>query len=163
MILSLRPRTIKFKSQHSNVIQLLIQFDQIFFGRALRLSKSWREDVMQAFDDICNPIENSFVSTYFQHIFFKKSYTWAKPISFCNDRGIRIDRVFCCELVSEGPGIMVQNLPIVSVTICAKYKLYGEDEVYRAEYKFDRVKCSERQHEEGNAPGRETWIHKDAM
>ena len=27
MLLSLRPRTIKFKSQHSRVIQLLIQFD----------------------------------------------------------------------------------------------------------------------------------------
>ena len=30
--------------------------------------------------------------------------------------------------------------------ICAKYKLFGEDEVYRAEYKFDRVKCSDKQH-----------------
>ena len=63
--------------------------------------------MVQAMDDYCNPIENSFVTTYFQHVFFKKSYTWAKPISFCNDRGIRIDRVFQCELVSEGPGIMV--------------------------------------------------------
>jgi hypothetical protein len=99
---------------------------------------------MQAFDDYCNPIENSFVSTYFEHIFFKKSFTWAKPISFCNDRGIRIDRVFQCELVSEGPAIKTQNLPIVSVMLCAKYKLFGEDEVYRAEYKFDRVKCTDK-------------------
>ena len=30
--------------------------------------------------------------------------------------------------------------------ICATYKFFGEDEVYRAEYKFDRVKCGERQH-----------------
>ena len=101
---------------------------------------------MEAFGDYCNPIENSFVTAYYEHIFFKKSYTWSKPISFCNDRGIRIDRVFQCELVSEGPGIKKQNLDCVTVTICAKYKLYGEDEVYRAEYKFDRVKCSDRQH-----------------
>ncbi len=47
--------------------------------------------------------------------------------------------------------------------LCAKYKLFGEDEVYRAEYKFDRVKCSEKNHQEGSAPVRETWIHKDAM
>ncbi len=47
--------------------------------------------------------------------------------------------------------------------LCAKYKLFGEDEVYRAEYKFDRVKCSEKDHQEGGAPVRETWIHKDAM
>ena len=112
---------------------------------------------------MCNPIENSFVSTYFEHIFFKKSYTWIKPISFCNDKGIRIDRVFQCELVSEGPAIKTQNLDCVSATICAKYKLYGEAEVYRSEYKFDRVKCSDRQHREGKAPTRETWLHKDAL
>jgi len=119
--------------------------------------------MMQAFDDYCNPIENSFVATYFEHIFFKKSYTWTKPISFCNDRGIRIDRVFQCELVSEGPGIKTQKLDCVSVTICAKYKLFGEDEVYRAEYKFDRLRCSSKQHQEGKAPTRETWLHKDAL
>ena len=161
--LRIKPMTLKFKKQSVRVIQCLIQYDQIFFGRALRLSKEWREDMMEAFDDYCNPIENSFVSTYFQHIFFKKSFTWAKPISFCNDRGIRIDRVFQCELVSEGPGVITQNLPVVSAMICAKYKLFGEDEVYRAEYKFDRVKCSSRDHSEGKAPTRETWIHKDAM
>ena len=105
---------------------------------------------MQAFDDYCNPIENSFVATYFEHIFFKKSYTWTKPISFCNDRGIRIDRVFQCERVSEGPGIKTQKLDCVSVTICAKYKL-------------DRVRCSSKQHQEGKAPTRETWLHKDAL
>ena len=117
----------------------------------------------QAFDDYCNPIENAFVSTYFEHIFFKRSYTWTKAISFCHDRGVRIDRVFQCELVSEGPGIKTQNLPTVSCVIAARYKLFGEDEVYRAEYKFDRVKCGDRQHQEGKAPVRETWLHKDAM
>ena len=137
--------TLKFKGLHSRVILCLIQYDQIFFGRALRLCKSWREDMMEAFDDYCNPIENSFVQTYFEHIFFKKSFTWAKSISFCNDKGIRIDRVFQCELVSEGPGIQIQKLPTVTCMICAKYKLFGEDEVYRSEYKFDRVKCTERQ------------------
>ena len=46
--------------------------------------------------------------------------------------------------MSEGPGIKTQNLPTVTVLISAKYKLFGEDEVYRAEYKFDRVKCTEK-------------------
>ena len=86
--------TLKFQNQSARIIQILIQFDQIFFVRALKLNKKWRNDVMEAFDDYCNPIENSFVGTYFEHIFFKKSFTWAKPISFCNDKGIRIDRVF---------------------------------------------------------------------
>lgn len=103
------------------------------------------------------------MATHFEHIFFKKSYTWSKPLNFCNDRGIRIDRVFQCELVSEGPAIKTQKLNTVCMTISAKYKLFGEDKIYRAEYKFDRVRCSDRQHVEGKAPKRETWLHKDAM
>ena len=50
---------------------------------------------------------------------------------------------------------------MITVCISAKYKLYGDEQVYRAEYKFDRVKCSQKQHQQGQAPIRETWIHKD--
>ena len=47
--------------------------------------------------------------------------------------------------------------------ICAKFKLYGDNQIYRAEYKLDRVKCGEKAHKNGQAPKRETWIHKDCQ
>ena len=72
----------------------IIMYDSGFFIKGLRLNKSWRESVFQAVDDFCNPIENQFVATYFEHIYFKKSFSWSKPISVCGDRGLRIDRVF---------------------------------------------------------------------
>ena len=71
--------------------------------------------------------------------------------------------MFVCELLAEGPAVKAQKLYQVTMNICARYKLYGDDQIYRAEYKFDRVKCSEAQHREGKAPCRETWIHKDAQ
>ena len=55
-------------------------FEQALFIKGLRLNRNWREGVMQAVDDFCNPIENQFVATYFEHIYFKKSYTWSKSI-----------------------------------------------------------------------------------
>lgn len=138
-------------------------YDSGFFIKGLRLSKSWRESVLQAVDDFCNPIENQFVATYFEHIYFKKSYSWSKPISVCGDKGLRIDRVFQCELVSEGPGIKQQVKNIVTMNICAKFKLHNDNQIYRAEYKLDRVKCSEKTHKSGQAPKRESWIHKDCQ
>lgn len=53
-----KPMTLKFKGVHTRIIQTILMFDQIFFVRALKLSRGWRDDVLQAFDDYCNPIEN---------------------------------------------------------------------------------------------------------
>lgn len=47
---------------------------------------------------MCNAVENMFVSTYFEYLFFKKSFTWTKPIRVMNEVGLRIDRVFECEV-----------------------------------------------------------------
>ena len=117
--------------------------------------------MQEAMDEYCNLMENQFVATYYEHIFFKKSYTWIKPISFCNESGLRLDRVFNCEVIAEGQGVKPQKLNALTICICAKYKLFGDDQVYRAEFEFDRVKCSDKQHKAGKAPTRETWLHKD--
>ena len=86
--------TLKFQNLNSRVVTTIIMYDHGFFIRGLRLNRGWRESVLQAVDDFCNPIENQFVATYFEHIYFKKSFTWSKPIQVCGDRGLRIDRVF---------------------------------------------------------------------
>ena len=97
--------TLKFQGIDSKIIQTLMQFEPMLFVKGQRLNKKWRDQVHEAIDEYCNPMENNFVATYYEHIFFKKSYTWVKPISFCHERGLRLDRVFICELVAEGPGI----------------------------------------------------------
>jgi hypothetical protein len=95
-------KRVAFVSTNSNTIITLVQLDPTFFVKALRLSKKWREDVIQGIDDFCNPIENKFVSTYFEHIYFKRGFTWSKPITFCGKKGLRLDRVFECEVIPDG-------------------------------------------------------------
>lgn len=94
-------------------------------------------------DELCNQIENKFVSSYYEVLYFKRSYTWSKPISFCGQKGIRIDRVFECE---------VQAIPSQTLTIACKFKLLNDSKVYRSEYKFDQKNKGEK---------RETWLHVD--
>lgn len=74
---------------------------------------------------------------------------------------MRLDRVFECEIVPNSSFYEVFKQPAVQYTIAAKYKLFGDRQVYRAEYKFDKLKCTEQQRKSGGAPKRETWIHKD--
>ena len=69
--------------------------------------------------------------------------------------------MFECEVVPNSAFFELFQRPAVTYTIAAKYKLYNDRQVYRAEFKFDKLKCNERDHKGGNAPCRETWIHKD--
>jgi hypothetical protein len=77
----------------------------MLYVKGLKLNKKWRAQVAEAIDDYCNGWENKFVATYYEHIFFKMSYSWVKPITFCNENGLRLDRVFNCEISAEGPGV----------------------------------------------------------
>jgi hypothetical protein len=116
----------------------LIQFDPTLYVKGKRLSKSWREGVMQSVDDYCNQLENKFVQTYFEHIFFRRAFSWFKPISFCGKRGLRLDRVFECEVVPNSAFFDLFQRPAVTYTIAAKYKLFNDRQIYRAEFRFDK-------------------------
>ena len=56
-----RPAAIKFENIHNDIILTLLQFEPMLYVRGLRLSKKWREQVQEAIDDFCNPMENHFV------------------------------------------------------------------------------------------------------
>ena len=116
-------------------------FDGSMFLKLKRISNDYKRNVDQGIDDFCNRVENLFVSTYFEVVFFKKSFTWFRPISFLKESGLRIDRVFECE-------VMVP--PGKTLTIACKYQVFGDRGTYRAEYKFDSV-----------SQQRQTWIHVD--
>lgn len=94
-------------------------------------------------DDLCNSVENGFVSKFYQALFFKRSFSWSKAITFCGQKGLRIDRVFECE---------VQSMHDHTITIGCTYKHYNDPKTYRTEYKLD-VKRRGYQ--------RETWVHVD--
>lgn len=64
-------------------------------------------------------------------------------MSFSGEKGLRVDRVIKCEPIET-----VLNR---SVKIAFTYKFFGEDDYYRAEYRFDVVKKGPRV----------VWIHKD--
>ena len=64
-------------------------------------------------------------------------------MSFSGEKGLRVDRVIKCE-----PFDTVLNK---SIKIAFTYKFFGEEDYYRAEYRFDIVKKGPRV----------VWIHKD--
>ena len=110
----------------STIAITILQFDPTLYVKAKRLSKKWREEILQSVDDYCNQIENKFVQNYFEHIFFKKAFTWSKPIQFCGKKGLRIDRVFNCEVMPNSKYFELFQRPAVTYTIAAKYKLFGD-------------------------------------
>lgn len=79
-------------------------------------------------DDLCNSVENGFVSKYYEVLFFKRSFSWSRSISFCGQKGLRIDRVFESELQSK-----VGH----TLTIACRYTFYNDPKTYRAEFKLD--------------------------
>ena len=65
-------------------------------------------------------------------------------ISFCDNKGIRVDRVFECELLRKAVG--------TTLCVAYKYRYYSEKTTYRVAFKTDAVKRGGR---------RVMWIHKD--
>ena len=121
----------------------MVKFDAVLYVKLKMVSQSFRQQVNQSMDELCNGVENMFVSAYFETLYFQRSFTWVKPIQFCGEKGVRIDRVFECE---------VQAIPNHTLTIACKFSLYNDKKIYRAEYKFD-AKSQRGQ--------RETWVHVD--
>lgn len=100
--LTKRACTFRFcKDVDAKIINCLISYFSRFYAVGLCLNKEWRSKTLQAIDDLCNPFEIEFVNKCFKYLFFKQSHTWAQPISFCGNKGLRIDRVFECEVVGE--------------------------------------------------------------
>eukprot|EP00826_Nyctotherus_ovalis_P027992 TRINITY_DN2198_c0_g2_i1.p1 TRINITY_DN2198_c0_g2~~TRINITY_DN2198_c0_g2_i1.p1 ORF type:complete len:505 (-),score=127.95 TRINITY_DN2198_c0_g2_i1:153-1667(-) len=104
------------------------------FRDYLCVNPSWYSAIVTAFDREFNGIENNFVRTYSECLLFKDSYTSSSYIHCADAKGIRIDRVLRCE-----------NLALTLGRTCVIEYLYsyvGRKEVYRAVYKFDSVKRS---------------------
>lgn len=69
------------------------------FRKYLRLTPAWHCLTLEAIDEMMNKVENDFVMKFYEHLEFKQSYTNSSVISFCGQRGIRVDRVLVCEVL----------------------------------------------------------------
>ena len=73
------------------------------------------------------------------------------PITFCGEKGLRLDRVIECELLNHKSLTSGGNK---TLRIAYQYKVFGDKTTYKAEYKFDTTK---------NGSKRLTWLHQDTF
>jgi hypothetical protein len=119
------------------------------FRKYLCLTPAWHYLILEAIDEYMKKVEYDFVMKYYEHLYFKKSYTNSSIIHFCGRIGIRVDRVIVCEVLD--------NKAILNKCLKASYGYRycyskSEKDGYVADYKLDVVKSSS---------NRLIWIHKD--
>ena len=64
------------------------------YPKYLRIGATWYCAIQEALDEYTNKVENEFVKTYSNTLHFLRSFISVSPISFCKQRGVRLDRVF---------------------------------------------------------------------
>jgi hypothetical protein len=79
----------------------LLEFDMTNFRKFLRLSPTWHHLVLEGIEERMKPVEIDFVNKYYEHLFFKKSYTNSSIMYFGGKRGIRVDRILVCEVLDQ--------------------------------------------------------------
>jgi hypothetical protein len=97
-------RYIKFGGDNCllnpSVVMTLLEFDMTNFRKFLRLSPNWHYLVLEGIEERMKTVENDFVNKYYEHLFFKKSYTNSSIMFFGGKRGIRVDRILVCEVIN---------------------------------------------------------------
>ena len=83
------------------IAMMILEWDMSNFRKLLRLSPNWHYLVLEGIEERMKHIENSFINFYYEHLFFKKSYTNSSVMYFGGKRGIRIDRIIVCEVLDQ--------------------------------------------------------------
>ena len=83
------------------VAMMILEYDMSNFRKFLRLSPTWHHLVLEGIEERMKPIENEFVNLYYEHLFFKKSYTNSSIMYHGGKRGIRVDRILVCEVLNQ--------------------------------------------------------------
>jgi hypothetical protein len=79
----------------------LLEFEMKNLRKFLRLSPTWHHLVLEGVEERMKPVENEFVNQYYEHLFFKRSYTNTSIMFFGGKRGIRVDRILVCEVLNQ--------------------------------------------------------------
>ena len=83
------------------IAMTILEYDMSNFRKFLRLSPNWHHLVLEGINERLNRVEVDFVNRYFEHLFFKRSYTNSSIMFFGGKRGIRVDRVLVCEILNQ--------------------------------------------------------------
>ena len=121
----------------------ILTYDFCAFRKYLAVCPCWYRALISAFDELCNRIEHDFTMKYHQYLLFNEAHLDSSVISFCDKKGLRVDRVIECELLKKAVGS--------TLCIAYKYRYYSEKTTYRVAFKTDAVKRGRRV----------MWIHKD--
>jgi len=96
---------LKFGGENCNldpkIVMTLLEYDMTNFRKFLRLSPSWHHLVLEGIEERMKMVEIDFVNKYYEHLFFKKSYTNSSIMYFGGKRGIRVDRILVCEVLDQ--------------------------------------------------------------
>ncbi len=85
-----------------HIAMTILEFDMSNFRKFLRLSPNWHHLVLEGINERLNKVEVDFVNKYYEHLFFKRSYTNSSIMFFGGKRGIRVDRILVCEILDMG-------------------------------------------------------------
>jgi hypothetical protein len=77
----------------------IVSYDPSTFRKLLCLSPNWHYLVLEGMDALFKPIEVQFISQYYRHLMFKKSYTNSAVMLSGGRATFRIDRVLQCEVL----------------------------------------------------------------
>ena len=80
---------------------MILEYDMSNFRKFLRLSPNWHHLVLEGIEERIKSVENQFVNLYYEHLFFKRSYTNSSIMYFGGKRGIRVDRILVCEVINQ--------------------------------------------------------------
>mmetsp|Transcript_7380 Transcript_7380/g.6628 ORF Transcript_7380/g.6628 Transcript_7380/m.6628 type:complete len:148 (+) Transcript_7380:1436-1879(+) len=137
---------------------MILTYDMTNFRKFLCLSPTWHHLVIEGMDEHFKKVEVDFVLKYYEHLFFKKSYTNSSLIYFGGKTGIRVDRVIQCEVLPNSK--QVSKCLRASFKYCYAHKERSlrtqqpsdQKQYFYADYKMDVLK-----------PGAErvVWVHKD--
>lgn len=87
----------------SSGVILLIMFNVEDYPKMLRLSSGWNFCIQEALDEYCGryQLEQQFIQSYGKYLSFIRASNQATPLNFCGQRGLRLDRVFQCEVLGH--------------------------------------------------------------
>jgi len=87
------------------IAMTILEYDMGNFRKFLRLSPNWHHLVLEGINERMNPVEVDFVNKYYEHVFFKRSYTNSSIMYFGGKRSIRVDRILVCEILDQRESI----------------------------------------------------------
>lgn len=80
---------------------MILMYNIEEYPKYLRLSAPWYCKINDALDEYATIVENNFIKEYEGYLNFCRSYNNATPIKFCNINGVRLDRIFQCEVLNK--------------------------------------------------------------